>query len=45
MRPNGWTHLSLPLRGRGLNLRRLARLSLHVSGGGHTVDVDTLTAS
>lgn len=45
LRPNGWTHLSLPLRGRGLDLRRLARLSLHVSGGGHTVDVDTLTAS
>ena len=45
LRPGGWTHLSLPLRHRGLDLRRLARVTLGVSGGTHAVDVDTLIAS
>ena len=45
LRPGGWTHLSLALRGRGLDLRRLARVTLRVSRGSHSVDVDTLAAS
>ena len=45
LRPGGWTHLSLALRGRGLDLHHLATATLQVSGGGHTIDVDTLVAS
>jgi hypothetical protein len=45
LRPGGWTHLALSLRGHGLDLRHLASVSLKVTSGTHRFSVDTLTAS
>ena len=44
LRPAGWTHLTLPLRGRGLNLRRLKTVRVEVTKGRHTLYADTLVA-
>ena len=45
LRPGGWTHLSLPLRGGGLHLRHLTRLTLRVSAGTQRLDIDSLSVS
>jgi hypothetical protein len=45
LRPGGWTHLTFSIRGHGIDLRHLARVTLKVTGGTHRFSLDTLTAS